>query len=149
MGVLGALFGGTTLAMRGGGSKTTQAPPINASSSDEADFIKYLLRNSPIPALVADAATGSLWRKQRQKRSQRRNTRRRGARSDRHGDLSPGIASITIDRTETRQMKSFKPQNCFDDARHFFEHNPTHRPAQKERSCTILNLNRTNKRSPK
>ncbi|KAK1777120.1 hypothetical protein QBC45DRAFT_394558 [Copromyces sp. CBS 386.78] len=40
MGVLGSLFGGVYLAS--GGSKSTPAtPPINASSSDEADFIKY------------------------------------------------------------------------------------------------------------
>lgn len=149
MGVLGALFGGTTLALRGGGNKTTQAPPINASSSDEADFIKYLLRNPIILALVADAITGSSWRKQRRKRSQRRNTRRCRTRSDRHGDLIPGIASITIDRTDTRQLKSFKPQICFDDARQFAEYNPIHRPTHQMRSYTCLELNRTNKPTPK
>lgn len=41
MGVLGALFGGTALALGGGNKAATQTPPINASSSDEADFIKY------------------------------------------------------------------------------------------------------------
>ncbi|KAK3339153.1 hypothetical protein B0H65DRAFT_475538 [Neurospora tetraspora] len=40
MGVLGSLFGGVYLAS-GGSSKTPATPPINASSSDEADFIKY------------------------------------------------------------------------------------------------------------
>ncbi|CAN8102891.1 unnamed protein product [Discula destructiva] len=47
MGVLGALFGGTTLALRGGGNKpATQAPPINAASSDEADFIKKFMEEA-------------------------------------------------------------------------------------------------------
>ncbi|KUI68123.1 hypothetical protein VM1G_03838 [Cytospora mali] len=41
MGVLAALFGGSSLALGGGSKKATQAPPINASSPDEADFIKY------------------------------------------------------------------------------------------------------------
>ncbi|KAK3946853.1 hypothetical protein QBC32DRAFT_356343 [Pseudoneurospora amorphoporcata] len=45
MGVLGSLFGGVYLAS--GGSKSTPAtPPINASSSDEADFIKKFLETS-------------------------------------------------------------------------------------------------------
>jgi F-type H+-transporting ATPase subunit k len=40
MGVLGGLFGGV-YAMVGGSSKSKPAtPPINASSPDEADFIK-------------------------------------------------------------------------------------------------------------
>ncbi|KAK6085563.1 hypothetical protein SCUP515_00670 [Seiridium cupressi] len=42
MGVLGAIFGGSYMSL-GGGSKAkaaTQTPPINASSSDEEDFIK-------------------------------------------------------------------------------------------------------------
>lgn len=29
------------MALRGGGNKPAAAPPINAGSSDEADFIKY------------------------------------------------------------------------------------------------------------
>jgi len=37
---LGTTFGGAILASRGGGKKTTQTPPINASTQDEADFIK-------------------------------------------------------------------------------------------------------------
>lgn len=40
MGVLGALFGGTYLSLSGGSKKVAATPPINASSSDEADFIK-------------------------------------------------------------------------------------------------------------
>jgi len=40
MGVLGALFGGTYLAVSGGSKKPVQTPPINASSPDEADFIQ-------------------------------------------------------------------------------------------------------------
>jgi hypothetical protein len=39
MGVLGSLFGGVYAAV-GGGSKAPATPPINASSPDEADFIK-------------------------------------------------------------------------------------------------------------
>lgn len=42
MGVLGALFGGSKLALGGGSKAATQTPPINASSNEEADFIKYL-----------------------------------------------------------------------------------------------------------
>ena len=41
MGTLGALFGGVYLALPSGKKTPTQAPPINASSSDEADFIQY------------------------------------------------------------------------------------------------------------
>lgn len=41
MGVLGALFGGSKLALGGGSKAATQTPPINASSNEEADFIKY------------------------------------------------------------------------------------------------------------
>lgn len=37
---LGTMFGGTYLAMSGPKKATTPTPPINASSSDEEDFIK-------------------------------------------------------------------------------------------------------------
>lgn len=41
MGWLATLFGGTYYAMSGPKSSAAKAtPPINASSSDEADFIK-------------------------------------------------------------------------------------------------------------
>ncbi|KAG5747335.1 hypothetical protein H9Q69_005293 [Fusarium xylarioides] len=42
---LGTLVVGTKLALSGGSSKptATATPPINASSSDEADFIKDFL----------------------------------------------------------------------------------------------------------
>ncbi len=40
MGVLGTLFGGSYAMLGGGSTKTPAAPAINASSSDEADFIK-------------------------------------------------------------------------------------------------------------
>ncbi|KAH8157615.1 hypothetical protein CIB48_g10637 [Xylaria polymorpha] len=46
MGVLGALFGGTYLSLGGSGKKTTQTPPINASSPDEADFIQNFLKQA-------------------------------------------------------------------------------------------------------
>ncbi|KAJ1331789.1 ATP synthase subunit K family protein [Microdochium nivale] len=45
MGVLGSLFGGVTLALSGPSKKplAQQTPPINASSSDETDFIQKFL----------------------------------------------------------------------------------------------------------
>ncbi|KAI1143101.1 hypothetical protein F5Y05DRAFT_408556 [Hypoxylon sp. FL0543] len=46
MGVLGALFGGTYLSLGGGSKKPAQAPPINASSPDEADFIQNFLKQA-------------------------------------------------------------------------------------------------------
>ncbi|KAI0103651.1 hypothetical protein GGR51DRAFT_573145 [Nemania sp. FL0031] len=46
MGVLGALFSGTYLALSGGSKKTTQIPPINASTPDEADFIQNFLKQA-------------------------------------------------------------------------------------------------------
>ncbi|KAI1279990.1 hypothetical protein F5Y07DRAFT_356979 [Xylaria sp. FL0933] len=46
MGVLGALFSGTYLALSGGSKKTVQTPPINASSPDEADFIQNFLKQA-------------------------------------------------------------------------------------------------------
>lgn len=47
MGVLGALFGGSKLALGGGSKAATQTPPINASSNEEADFIKYFEPTNP------------------------------------------------------------------------------------------------------
>ncbi|KAL8298255.1 hypothetical protein RB601_002637 [Gaeumannomyces tritici] len=48
IGVLGAMFGGSFLALSGGSKKAgVQTPPINASSPDEADFIKC------VPTLLA------------------------------------------------------------------------------------------------
>ncbi|EGO58934.1 hypothetical protein NEUTE1DRAFT_99125 [Neurospora tetrasperma FGSC 2508] len=55
MGVLGSLFGGVYLAS-GGSSKTPATPPINASSSDEADFIKKFLETSETTEKQAPAA---------------------------------------------------------------------------------------------
>ncbi|KAK3400015.1 hypothetical protein B0T20DRAFT_452149 [Sordaria brevicollis] len=55
MGVLGSLFGGVYLAS-GGSSKTPATPPINASSSDEADFIKKFLETSEATEKEAPAA---------------------------------------------------------------------------------------------
>lgn len=44
MGVLATMFGGTYLAMSGPSKKNQPAsPPINASSSDEEDFIKCVV----------------------------------------------------------------------------------------------------------
>ncbi|KAM0275719.1 hypothetical protein ACHAQH_007479 [Verticillium albo-atrum] len=43
MGVLAALFGGSFAALGGGSKAPAATPPINASSSDEADFIKKFL----------------------------------------------------------------------------------------------------------
>lgn len=52
MGVLGALFSGSYLALSGGSKKANQIPPINASSPDEADFIQYAPRNTGINRLL-------------------------------------------------------------------------------------------------
>jgi len=49
MGVLGSLFGGVYAAVGGGGSKTPATPPINASTPDEADFIKCACSPRPDP----------------------------------------------------------------------------------------------------
>ncbi|KAL2267278.1 hypothetical protein VTJ83DRAFT_4555 [Remersonia thermophila] len=47
MGVLGTIFGGAYLGLSGGSSKAKPAtPPINASSPDEADFIKKFLEQN-------------------------------------------------------------------------------------------------------
>ena len=53
MGVLSMLFGGTYMAVSGPSpaKKATQLPPINASSPDEEDFIKYDLRARLEPPL--------------------------------------------------------------------------------------------------
>lgn len=46
MATLGALFGGSWLALRGG-DKKQQTPPINASSKDEEQFIQYVFQFFP------------------------------------------------------------------------------------------------------
>ncbi|KAL2153656.1 hypothetical protein VTH82DRAFT_4811 [Thermothelomyces myriococcoides] len=46
MGVLGTLFAGSFAAMGGGSKSQPAAPPINASSSDEADFIKKFMEEA-------------------------------------------------------------------------------------------------------
>ncbi|AEO66348.1 uncharacterized protein THITE_2048380 [Thermothielavioides terrestris NRRL 8126] len=57
MGVLGTLFGGVYLST-GGSKKTPAAPPINASSPDEADFIKCAaLPVSPVSSLDVGCLT--------------------------------------------------------------------------------------------
>lgn len=44
MATLGATFGGSYLALRGGGKKAKeQGPPINASNKEEEDFIQYAI----------------------------------------------------------------------------------------------------------
>ncbi|KAK4109719.1 hypothetical protein N656DRAFT_782551 [Canariomyces notabilis] len=45
MGILGSLFG-TAYAFTGGSKKMPATPPINASSSDEADFIKKFIEQA-------------------------------------------------------------------------------------------------------
>lgn len=61
MGILGALFGGIYTATRGGGSKAAKAttPPINASSPDEADFIKCVI--GPRHCSEYSARWGFVW----------------------------------------------------------------------------------------
>ncbi|KAG8631683.1 hypothetical protein KVT40_000823 [Elsinoe batatas] len=44
--VLSTMFGGVYLGTRGGGKKTTQAPPIQASSKDEENFIQEFLKEA-------------------------------------------------------------------------------------------------------
>ncbi|TGJ86210.1 hypothetical protein E0Z10_g2531 [Xylaria hypoxylon] len=46
MGVLGALFSGTYLALSGSSKKGTQIPPINASTPEEGDFIQNFLKQA-------------------------------------------------------------------------------------------------------
>ncbi|KAI1656780.1 hypothetical protein F4813DRAFT_363300 [Daldinia decipiens] len=46
MGVLATLFTGSYIGFGGGSKKATQAPPINASSPDEADFIQNFLKQA-------------------------------------------------------------------------------------------------------
>jgi F-type H+-transporting ATPase subunit k len=41
MGVLATIFGTTYVALSGPSKAPAATPPINASSSDEAEFIKY------------------------------------------------------------------------------------------------------------
>ncbi|KAJ0306723.1 hypothetical protein COL5a_006079 [Colletotrichum fioriniae] len=54
MGVLATLFGGAFYGTSGSKPKATATPPINASSSDEADFIKCVISpgRTPIPHLL-------------------------------------------------------------------------------------------------
>jgi F-type H+-transporting ATPase subunit k len=53
MGVLGLMFGGTYVATRGGSKKpANNTPPINASSPDEENFIKYDLAELTLASLT-------------------------------------------------------------------------------------------------
>jgi hypothetical protein len=80
MGVLATLFGSTYLAARGPSKQQTATPPINASSSDEEDFIKcdpYALRGDPVYMSKIQQLTsvvGSSWTRQTRRR-RRRSTR--------------------------------------------------------------------------
>lgn len=106
MGVLATIFGGSAVALRGGNTAAPKAPPLNASSSDEADFIKYF---EPCPTLesldqrMLTPLAGSLWRRLRQRRSLRLSTRMCCAHID--GSAFAGFDCTTIDRTDTRSMK--------------------------------------------
>ncbi|KAL1888835.1 hypothetical protein Sste5346_009313 [Sporothrix stenoceras] len=53
---LTGLFGGIYASTRGGAQKATATPPINASSSDEADFIKKFLENADADEKKKEAA---------------------------------------------------------------------------------------------
>ncbi|PNS21719.1 hypothetical protein CAC42_1573 [Sphaceloma murrayae] len=46
MAVLSTIFGATYVATRGGGQKATQAPPIQAKSKDEENFIQEFLKEA-------------------------------------------------------------------------------------------------------
>ncbi|KAG8166625.1 hypothetical protein KVR01_002314 [Diaporthe batatas] len=54
MGVLAALFGGSKLALGGGSKAATQTPPINASSNEEADFIKQFMDQAEADSKAKD-----------------------------------------------------------------------------------------------
>ncbi|KAK4232950.1 hypothetical protein C8A03DRAFT_39379 [Achaetomium macrosporum] len=56
MGVLGTLFGGVYAATRGGKKTTPATPPINASSPDEADFIKKFIEEAGAEEKKASSA---------------------------------------------------------------------------------------------
>ena len=43
---LGVTFSGAALAMRGGETSKKQGPPINATSKEEENFIKYVFPRS-------------------------------------------------------------------------------------------------------
>lgn len=116
MGVLSALFGGSALALSGGGKKTTQTPPINASSPDEADFIKYFRFHNPgYQETVANSLTGSSLRMLRQIRSQRRNTRLLWTHFyfTRHGYLIAKANCTNNSRTDNGQLKILRPEQIF------------------------------------
>lgn len=76
MGWLASLYLGVKFATSGGPSKTNVAatPPINASSSDEADFIKCANSTATTGHQSANRDTGSSWtsRIRRTKRSCRK-----------------------------------------------------------------------------
>lgn len=105
MGVLATLFGGSAFALRGGNKQAVKAPPLNASSSDEADFIKYFDRlPHEIERRTADVLVGSSWRRRRRRRTNRRpNTRRPWGRHDRSSSF--GVDCTTIDWTDTRSIQ--------------------------------------------
>jgi len=42
---LGVTFSGAALAMRGGETSKKQGPPINATSKEEENFIKYVFQD--------------------------------------------------------------------------------------------------------
>lgn len=68
--------------------------------------------NPIIDAPVADNIAENSWRKQRRKRSRKRNTDWCRTRSDGHKDSIPGITIITLDRTNFRQLKTCQPCHC-------------------------------------
>lgn len=74
MGILGSLFGGVYYATSGPKKPAAAAtPPINASSSDEADFIKCVISSGRPPKTQwLTMVTGSSWRSRR--RSSKRGT---------------------------------------------------------------------------
>lgn len=80
---LGTFFGGIALSM-GGGKKTPQAPPINAGSKDEENFVKYVSLHLPqsgrraaaMDPVLTYGVTESSWNRQMRMRRRRRNTRR-------------------------------------------------------------------------
>ncbi|MBE3050383.1 ATP19 family protein [Candidatus Bathyarchaeota archaeon] len=99
MGVLGTMFGGVFMSLSGG-SKTAipAAPPINASSSDEENFVKCVVYRDEPPNRPGDANPwiGSSW-------SRRTSLRRRRRRSNGNG----GSVSIRELATDVRKLARF------------------------------------------
>lgn len=138
------MAGGTTLALSGGGKKTaTQAPPINAASSDEADFIKCADSNPEWLSPAADPHLGSSWRKPRRKRRRRSTRRCRGHGCRREASI-PGVNSTTIDRGEYRAIEHLEAAAASgDDARTWLICVSMYKHSSLAKACLLNTAHRT------